>query len=307
MKNDELLHKWVNGQLTAAELDRFKQRPEYEALEKLRAKTDQLEVPAFAEAQMLADILAIDKKAKPPTTGKRRTLSRWAKYAAAAAVLLLAGWFFWPTAQPVTWATGQQEQQEGRLPDGSTFRLNAESALTYQPKTWAAERRVELTGEAFFNVEKGQTFTVYTTNGTVAVLGTTFNVWSRDNTLEVSCQTGKVAVTNLAQTQRHVLLPQEAIRLTAGKVTMQWTTPANDPISWMAGVSKFRQVPLATVLAALERQFGVRIDARAVDTTTILSCNFDHQDLDLALKTTLTPLVIRYVLHPDKTVVLYAQ
>ena len=45
MKNDELLHKWVNGELSEAEEESFRERPEYTALQRLREVTEKMHAP----------------------------------------------------------------------------------------------------------------------------------------------------------------------------------------------------------------------------------------------------------------------
>ncbi|WP_339739781.1 FecR family protein [uncultured Sunxiuqinia sp.] len=77
-----------------------------------------------------------------------------------------------------------QEVQTLRLPDLSRVVLSQNSAASY-PKYWW-KREVKLTGEAYFEVEKGNKFTVETKNGQVEVLGTRFLVSEQDNQLTVN-------------------------------------------------------------------------------------------------------------------------
>lgn len=94
MKNDELLHKWINGEISKEELDIFKSRPEFAALTALYKSTEGLSAPAFDDKRMLSTILEKNKKMdNSKTEGKRVFLTSWVKYAAAASVLLFALWF----------------------------------------------------------------------------------------------------------------------------------------------------------------------------------------------------------------------
>ncbi len=296
MTNDELLHKWVNGTLSAEEEAVFRRRPEYESLTQLYRMTEGLEPPAFDGEAVLANILVQEKTAlKPPVAAKKRPLGRWVQMAVAASVILLVGVWLWTSRdQTVTFEVASSAQTEGVLPDASTFVLNAESSLKYDKSTWEEARSLTLTGEAFFEVEKGADFAVKTPSGTVTVLGTKFNVRSRGTTLEVACQEGRVAVANVKGEILAELTPNEAIRLEAGKAVDNWQVPAANKASWVDGISKFRKVALSVVLEELERQFGVKIDCSKVNTEEVLSCNFQHKDLDLALQTVLSPLEIQY-------------
>lgn len=304
MKNDELLHKWVNDELNAEELDTFKGRSEYKSLVDLYKKTDQFKTTGFDEDKMLANILKQDKKtAKIASLPRRRFLTTWMKYAAAAAILLVTTLFFWPADNLIEYATAKGEQIRGQLPNGSTFVLNAASTLAYNPDIWDTERSLQLSGEAFFEVEKGKPFKVNTSNGVVKVLGTKFNVWSRKQGLEVKCHTGKVAV-SAPDNSTQVITENESIKIIKGKLLKKQTITAPAKPSWTTGLSKFRNVPLIIVLEELERQFNVDIDARKIDTTEIISCNFEHTQLELALKTSLASLDLQYEIQNGNRVIL---
>lgn len=307
MINDELLHKWVNGTLTASELAAFKKRPEYGALVELYQNTEHITAPTFDEEVMLKGILKTDKKAttSSPTQGRRVLLSTWLKYGVAASVLLLVGLFFWSqnsggSSDWVRYEVAQGETLEGTLPDASTFVLNAGSSLSYKKSTWTQERVLELHGEAFFKVKKGEVFKVVTPTGGVQVLGTQFNVWSRNKQLEVKCQSGRVAILD---TDGKVLTPLRAnyaIRLKGQQILAQYQLPnAEYAQSWVNGIYRFRKVPLSEVLAEIERQFGITIDAADVNINETLSCSFQKGDLDLALQTCLKPLGITYEKQGD--------
>src|SRR5690606_33837898 len=84
------------------------------------------------------------------------------------------------------------------LPDGTQVNLNYESQLKF-PKVFEGNiRKVELIGEAFFEVVKNDTmpFIVKTGDVETEVLGTSFNIrsYERGQTAEVSLVTGKVKI-----------------------------------------------------------------------------------------------------------------
>ncbi|MFT5167385.1 MAG: transmembrane sensor [Saprospiraceae bacterium] len=305
MLNDELLHKWVNGTLEAEELERFKRRPEYDSLVELYKGTDGLSAPGFDNEAMLAEILSAKKKAAVPVDqSKRRFLSTWMKYAAAASILFLVTWFFWPGDGLVVYDLAKGERKEGLLPDQSTFVLNAESKMSYDAGSWDTDRGISLQGEAFFNVKKGAKFIVKTPNGNVQVLGTQFNVWSRKGILEVKCQSGKVAILSTDGKILDELNPNDAIRVLNGSETEKWQFQSGDKATWLTGVSSFRKVTVEVVLEELERQFNVQIDIGKMDVSEIISCNFQHKDLEMALKTCLAPLGFKYDIQDGGKVIL---
>ena len=87
------------------------------------------------------------------------------------------------------------ESYEGvELPDNSIVYLNHNSSISYDKDF--ESRKVELTGEAYFNVTSGATpFIITTSLGEVSVLGTEFNVKLDDEELEVEVESGTVELT----------------------------------------------------------------------------------------------------------------
>lgn len=296
MKEDLLLHKWMQGTLTREEQTQFQGRPEYESLRKIKENTDSWAPPPVDFEAMLQNILATEKGSGKQTARIFSFNQRWMAVGIAAAILILFSVFFWPGAQnPTTYiAANGNGVLQGSLPDGSAFTLNAGSSLTVEEKDWETERAVALDGEAFFKVEKGNTFSVTTTNGIVTVLGTQFNVRDRNETLEVTCQEGKVQVSNAVDDSIRILTPGEGVIINANGEIAEITIEDQQVPAWIQGISTFRDVPLEVVLAELERQFQITFESDNIDLQTRLSCNFQHKDLEFALQTSLSPLGIGY-------------
>ena len=83
------------------------------------------------------------------------------------------------------------------LSDGSKIYLNAGSELSYSKDYDSKSRKVSLNGEAYFDVEKGiNPFIISTEYAEITVLGTKFNVRSRDDGFEVGVNEGAVKVKN---------------------------------------------------------------------------------------------------------------
>ena len=83
------------------------------------------------------------------------------------------------------------------LSDGSKIYLNAGSRLSYSKDYDSESRKVSLNGEAYFDVKKGiNPFIISTEYAEITVLGTKFNVRSRDDGFEVGVNEGAVKVHN---------------------------------------------------------------------------------------------------------------
>lgn len=110
--------------------------------------------------------------------------------AASVAAVLVSLFFFKGTSAESLVAQGTTEVA---LPDGSTVWLTDGSRMEWSTD-FASERQLELSGEAYFEVKHGSTFSVNTAKGKVSVLGTSFTVYEGNEELHVDCYTGKVQV-----------------------------------------------------------------------------------------------------------------
>ena len=150
------------------------------------------------------------------------------------------------------------------LSDGTRIYLNAESSLRF-PDVFGDERKVYLTGEAYFEVSKDpkHPFIVQTETIDVQVLGTHFNVDAYRNNPEVKTTllTGSVAVSNKSNSVRMILKPNEiAIYNKVGnKLTRQVTKNAKDEISWRDGEFIFDNLPLGEIARELSNSFDTPI------------------------------------------------
>ena len=81
--------------------------------------------------------------------------------------------------------------------DGTKVHLNAGTTLSYSKNFNSTSREVTLNGEAYFEVEKGSSpFIISTDLAKVTVLGTKFNVRSREDGFEIGVNEGKVKIEN---------------------------------------------------------------------------------------------------------------
>ena len=199
---------------------------------------------------------------------KTRSINwRWMSVAASVVILLSAGLFARFYTKTVAVAPG--EFLSHTLPDGSEVHLNAATSIAYKPYWWKFNRGVEMQGEAYFVVAKGEKFTVNAVMGSVEVLGTEFNVYARGDDFKVYCEEGRVKVTS----EMLVESSQKAVILTQGHLAEMELNHLNNPVllkrtqgvptqsilSWRTGKFLFDSDPLEIVFADIERQYGVSI------------------------------------------------
>ena len=179
------------------------------------------------------------------------------------------------------------------LPDGSTVQMNADSKLEYDTKSWNENRYVSLDGEAFFSVQKGSKFTVKTDQGNVQVLGTSFNVNTRNKELSVICKTGKVAVSN--SQKETILTLNQSVRIVDQKHEFDdKILEIVDRSNWTIGSYAYDNESLSKVIEDLERQYDINISIDKKYAETRFSGGFLTGDINNSLSEVLWPLGLKY-------------
>lgn len=175
------------------------------------------------------------------------------------------------------------------LPDGSQVTLNAVSSLTYLEDE---VRRVSLDGEAFFKIEEGKSFTISTHLGDVVVLGTSFNVFARNDKFEVSCKTGRVKVIIPSKSLENTLVPGEMVSMDVDTVRLIERSP--DLIGkWQLGEFYFENQPIEEVFKELQRQFNIRVEFEE-EFDQSFSGYFTNRSLEKALDMVCLPLGLEH-------------
>lgn len=298
---ENYLAKWLNNELSEEELAAFKKSAEYASYLKISELSQKLEAPDF-NVDSAWNTFNERKEIPETKVVPLRPYRQFLRIAAVIAVML-GGAYFYLSTLGTQYTAGLAQQTTFNLPDASQVVLNAGSELAFNETDWDSNRNVNLKGEAFFKVAKGKTFTVETEAGTVQVLGTEFNVESREDFFEVTCFEGLVSVTYNGISKK--LPAGHSFVVVNGKVTETSDVVAVAP-SWTKKESSFKSIPLRFVFEELERQFDIRVTTKNVDTELLFTGTFNNRDLNLALESISTPSQIRYKLEEDK-VLFYAE
>lgn len=287
-----LFTRWVKGEISDAERQSLERHPDFYLFRHLLESVKQQQLPD-QDIQSLWTRFAASRQLRKRTSGPQ-WLWWWVAGAAVATLALFTWVFLYTAASPASniAATATGEQKTVQLPDGSTVRLNAVSSVEFVTKNWASERRVRLIGEAFFQVKKRPApFIVETAGGSVFVLGTNFNVQYRCNAFRVACYTGLVQATTLTGNEQALRGGQKTV---ARDGQWQPLMAITDPWpAWMQGESRFGDAPVYEVLAELERQYNIAVQASGIEGRRF-SGTFIHGDLPLALRMVCEPLGLQY-------------
>ncbi len=184
----------------------------------------------------------------------------WFSMSVAASMVLLLSYGLFARFYTKTIAVEAGEFTSYVLPDGSQVHLNAMSSIKYAPYWWKFDRKVNLEGEAFFEVEKGDRFGVHSDLGVTEVLGTKFNVYARGLDYEVYCESGKVGVSN-EYADQVVLLPGEFVSLNIEKPIKENAAETKASIlAWRNNEFNYNTTPFSKVFADLERHYKITIE-----------------------------------------------
>lgn len=291
-KDDTILARWLEGTLTTKENLEFEQSPEYKEYQQIVNGLERFEKPFFDKEALQNNI---KKEINTPKKGKVVNFkSFFYVVSVAASIALIFGIFF----NEITYKTGVGEQLAFTLPNGSNIKLNAQSQLTHNRFFWKNSKKVTLQGEGFFSVKNGLGLAVETSSGTVTVLGTKFNIKTRDNLFELSCFEGKVSFQTAPTKEKVILTKGNSIKLI--DQILEKNTIKNNTPSWINGKSSFNNVPLSDALNELQIQYGITIEKGNIDTSKRFSGSFFHDNLDVAIKTLLIPMSIEYELEDNK-------
>lgn len=177
------------------------------------------------------------------------------------------------------------EKMRFMLPDGTQVHLNAASELRYPETFGESDRRVYLSGEAFFVVARDEErpFVVESDRVTTEVLGTSFSfrAYPDDEQAIVAVTQGRVAVSENAESLENAESPEERreqsdgeqrngqLVLTAGQwagyevETRQFSSGEgnlSEFTDWNDGVLRYHDRRLEEVVRQLERWYGVTIE-----------------------------------------------
>ncbi|CAM1345146.1 FecR family protein [Tenacibaculum amylolyticum] len=298
-KSETLLAKWLSGEISQEELKALENTEDYHLFNRIAEESESFERPKLDSDKVYLNILKELEKRKKNTT-KVRSLFNKRIIAVAASLALLISMLYLNFKED-EFITGYGERASIVLPDNSEVILNSKSSIVYNKRKWKTNRTLKLSGEAFFKVQKGSTFTVETNEGIITVLGTQFNVLENDNFLEVTCYEGKVSVD----------FNGEIVILTRGKVFTKLkneirtrTEKTKNESSWVVGESTFVSTPLEIVLKSLENQYNMKFIGDIKEQNKLFTGSFVHSDLNLALDAVLIPMNISYVIKKNNTIVL---
>lgn len=145
--------------------------------------------------------------------------------------------------------------------DGSRVWLNAGSSVTYPVAFIGNERKVAITGEAYFEIahDKTKPFILSKNEMSVEVLGTHFNVNAYDDEkdIKVTLLEGSVR-TSIANGESSVLKPGEQAQV-SNSIKVVKDMDVEQVMAWKNGYFKFNRTDLKIIMREIARWYDVEV------------------------------------------------
>lgn len=171
-----------------------------------------------------------------------------------------------------TLTTPRGGQYQLILSDGTKVWLNADSKIIYPTQFGSDERKVEVLGEAYFEVAKnpGRPFKVVSKNQVIEVLGTHFNVnnyqdeaIAKTTLLEGSVKISSVVNGVVDRSSSKILQPGEQASLQSGRAGITVTnSDLESAIAWKNGYFRFNRTDMQSMMRQVARWYDVEVEYR---------------------------------------------
>ena len=295
MEEQHDLAKWLAGEMTQSELEAFERSADFETYKKIKELSAQMKVSDFDTQKMYQNVVERKKTKKVV-----RLQDLWFSKVAAILVVALGIAFLVRPYVPTAEYAAVGEKNTFLLPDNSEIVLNSDSEINYKRWNWDNERSLNLEGEAFFKVAKGEKFTVNTDLGQVTVVGTQFNIKARNSNFEVECYEGKVKV---AFDKKTIFLTKGQNIVVQNNAKIEAIPLTDSQPAWMSNEIKFNNNSLAEVVDELERQYNITIES-TVQSSESFTGTLPLKNLDAALKIIGKTHHLKYEKTTDKKIIL---
>ncbi|WP_104385429.1 FecR family protein [Sphingobacterium sp. HMA12] len=146
------------------------------------------------------------------------------------------------------------------LPDGTKVWVNSASELSYPLAFGKSIRKVELRGEAYFEVahEKNRPFIVSTVHGDIKVLGTAFNLQAYSSVASnVTLINGSIQLTNTNKTTTQIV-PGQKVEFDGSEMRVS-TANIEKETAWQHGYFYFEQDQIQDIMDQLARWYAIKV------------------------------------------------
>jgi transmembrane sensor len=161
-------------------------------------------------------------------------------------------------------STPRGGQYQLTLPDGSKVWLNAASSIRFPVAFAGRERKVEISGEAYFEVSKDKSrpfkVSILPSFTEVEVLGTEFNInaYTDEATLNATLIEGSVRITRQGTVK--MLTPGQQAQVSGnGQIVLNENVNLETVVAWKNGWFNFKRTDLRSIMMQISRWYDVEV------------------------------------------------
>ncbi len=300
-KELELIKEFIEGDINENERVNFVEKTEIKESENQENEIFEFDVnEAWTKLHKRFEnngLIIEDKKA--PVIRMYQKLMKFAAVILLFLSLSFVGYYVYNTKNLVSYRTVHNYQtKEIKLSDGSKVSLNENSSIKFPEEFDDNIRKIEFTGEGFFEIAKmsNKPFIIVAGGTEVKVLGTSFNVnISNDKNVEVTVRTGKVQLSEKKNPKKNVLIkPGYTGTYTKGEFLKNKTENINY-LSWKTHKFYYNCTKLSKVISDFNKVYKTNIIfANNKIGETELTTTFENKSIETILTIICTSHGLRY-------------
>lgn len=151
-------------------------------------------------------------------------------------------------------------QYQIALPDGSKVWLNSASSLRYPVRFSGNERRVEISGEAYFEVAHNSRmpFRVINSSQIVEVLGTHFNIMAYPDESSTNTTLLEGSVRIIKENKSKIISPGQQTRVKNGDIDVA-TVDVTQVTAWKEGYFMFKNEDIQSIMRQISRWYNLEV------------------------------------------------
>jgi transmembrane sensor len=146
------------------------------------------------------------------------------------------------------------------LPDGSKVWLNSASSLRYPVRFTGNERKVEISGEAYFEVAHNSKmpFRVINSNQIVEVLGTHFNIMAYPDESSTNTTLLEGSVRIIKENKSKIISPGQQTRVKNGDIDVA-SVDVTQVTAWKEGYFMFKNEDIQSIMRQISRWYNLEV------------------------------------------------
>lgn len=146
------------------------------------------------------------------------------------------------------------------LPDGSKVWLNSASSLRYPVRFTGNERKVEISGEAYFEVAHNSKmpFRVINSSQIVEVLGTHFNIMAYPDESSTNTTLLEGSVRIIKENKSKIISPGQQTRVKNGDIDVA-SVDVTQVTAWKEGYFMFKNEDIQSIMRQISRWYNLEV------------------------------------------------